>query len=246
MDDYSRLQVYTFRTMEMEQMLQAIELLVRQERPDVVLIDGIVDLIHNFNEVEESQQVIKELIKLASADYSGQDVAIVCVLHENKLQEDKNMRGHLGTMLSQKAGIVLECVKRDDVFTVRCSDSRHQPVPEWSFLYDREGQVVNADEVRAERLEAERELRRQLAEQRQQEQRDEKFILLKKIVKKEGGCILRQKLAEKYAEKQGVKKDTAYYYLRHFVEKELLFFDGKFIRLERPVENQLKFSDTED
>ena len=245
LDDYDRLQVYTLRTMDTDQMLQATKCIIEQERPDVVIIDGIVDFIHNFNEVEESQQIIKELSIMASGSDGGRNVCIVAVLHENKANDDKNMRGHLGTLLSQKASIVLECVKHSDVFTVRCSDSRHAPVPEWSFQYDREGRVVDADQLRTERLEAEREIRQQRNEQRQRELKDEKAEKLLDIIKRAGGRILRSELRDKYMKAMQVKKTAANNLIKD-LKGTMIFECGGFITTERPLDGQLSFEQSDD
>ncbi len=245
LDDYDRLQVYTLRTMDTDQMLQATKCIIEQERPDVVIIDGIVDFIHNFNEVEESQQIIKELSIMASGSDDGRNICIVAVLHENKANDDKNMRGHLGTLLSQKASIVLECVKHSDVFTVRCSDSRHAPVPEWSFQYDREGRVVDADQLRTERLEAEREIRQQRNEQRQRELKDEKVEKLLDIIKRAGGRILRSELRDKYMKAMQVKKTAANCLIKELIGT-MIFQCGEFITTERPLDGQLSFEQSDD
>lgn len=64
------------------------------------------------------------------------------------------MRGHLGTMLQQKAGTVLECRKLDAVITVSCSDARHEEMPAWSIMFDDSGRIVDADEQRRQQIEA--------------------------------------------------------------------------------------------
>lgn len=244
-DRFGQFQMFTFRTLDAAQMLEGIRLLIRQEQPDIVFIDGIVDFISNFNEVEASQQVIKELMLMSSADFSGKDIAVVAVLHTNKAMEDNNMRGHAGTMLAQKAGIVLQCTKLDDVFTVRCSDSRHAPVPEWSFQYDREGRVVDADQLRQQRMEAERDIRRQMAEQRRQEVKDEKTEKLLAIIKRAGGRILRNELRDKYMKAMKVKKTAANSLIKK-LNGTLIFESGRFITTERPLDGQLSFEQSDD
>ena len=54
------------------------------------------------------------------------------------------MRGHLGTILAQKAGNVLECTKKGPVFTVSSADARHQEVPSWSFMFADDDKIVDA------------------------------------------------------------------------------------------------------
>ncbi len=68
------------------------------EHPDLVIIDGIADLIYNYNDVFESQQMVNQLATLANKN----NCCIVVVMHQNKGSHDKMMKGHIGTMLYQK------------------------------------------------------------------------------------------------------------------------------------------------
>ena len=65
------------------------------ERPDLVIVDGIADLIYNYNEVTESQDMVNKLATLANKH----NCCIVVVMHQNKGSHDKMMKGHIGTML---------------------------------------------------------------------------------------------------------------------------------------------------
>ena len=241
-DDYDHLQVYTLRTLDPAEMLQLIELTIRRERPDIVFIDGVVDLIANFNEVEGSQQLIHQLIRLASADVTGQDTALVCVLHTNKADEDHNMRGHLGTMLSQKSGIVLECQKQGDLFTVRNADSRHRPVPQWTFTYNREGELVDGDEEYERYREEEKAVRQQIFAQKQQEQNSEKEKKLTSIIQRAGGRILRTDLRDKYMKLYHTQKNAANKYINKLLNR-VIFADGQYVTLTQPLTTQLSFEE---
>ena len=76
---------------------QSIEI----ERPDLVIVDGIADLIYNYNDVTESQDMVNKLAALANKH----NCCIVVVMHQNKGSHDKMMKGHIGTMLySQGTG----------------------------------------------------------------------------------------------------------------------------------------------
>lgn len=147
-DIYERFQTFAFRALDTEQKLNAVKALIMEFKPDIVFVDGVVDLMGNFNEVDDSKAIIEELLRMTTKEVSGFDPAIVCVLHTNKAAEDHNMRGHAGTMLAQKAGNVLEVSKADHIITVRNSDSRHQEVPSWSFMFDAQGNIIDADAER--------------------------------------------------------------------------------------------------
>jgi hypothetical protein len=93
-----------------EYRMQAILYAIERTRPDLVLIDGIRDLVHDFNDIAESSKLINELMALSTKH----NMCIWCTLHMNPRpsndDEEGKMRGHLGTELGNKAS---------DIFTMR-------------------------------------------------------------------------------------------------------------------------------
>ena len=80
---------------------------VRRCKPDLVIVDGIRDLVNDINDGVLAQEVMEELMHLATEH----DCCIVCVLHQNKSGEDHNLRGWIGTELMNKAFEVYSCEK---------------------------------------------------------------------------------------------------------------------------------------
>ena len=76
-------------------------------KPDLVIVDGIRDLVNDINDGVLAQEVMEELLHLATQH----DCCIVCVLHQNKSGEDHNLRGWIGTELMNKAFEVYSCEK---------------------------------------------------------------------------------------------------------------------------------------
>ena len=76
-------------------------------KPDLVIVDGIRDLVNDINDGVLAQEVMEELMHLATEH----DCCIVCVLHQNKSGEDRNLRGWIGTELMNKAFEVYSCEK---------------------------------------------------------------------------------------------------------------------------------------
>ena len=127
--------VYALRTMEMQSRLPYIERVIKERKPTIAFIDGIADLIQNFNDVEQSTQLINGLMKLSGEN----DCCVCCVLHTNKGKDDSSMKGHLGTMLLQKASDVFEVIKNGNTFNVTETDCRNQPVEDFAFSIDGHG-----------------------------------------------------------------------------------------------------------
>ena len=75
--------------------------------PDLVIVDGIRDLVNDINDGVLAQEVMEELMQLAA----DQNCCIVGVLHQNKGSEDHNLRGWIGTELMNKAFEAYACEK---------------------------------------------------------------------------------------------------------------------------------------
>lgn len=192
------------RRRDQDQLLVDLHQLVDDYHPQVVVIDGIVEFVASFNDEALAKQLIHDLLVLSEE----RRLAIVCVLHTNKADEDHNMRGHLGTMLAQKAGTVLECRKQDCVITVTCTDARHQEMPQWSIMFGDDGTIVDADEQRRLALEQHRisiqERRKEAQAERQQERLD--FALM--VIRDHGGCIKRSELTDILIKKFELKRSS--------------------------------------
>lgn len=196
------------RRLDSEERLTYLKEAISVFRPQMVIIDGVVDLADDFNDLYVSKNVISELLRLSSEHR----LAIVAVLHTNKSESDHAMRGHLGTMLSQKASTVLECEKDENVITVKCTDYRHAQLPTFSLRYDDDGRICEGDQAYAElqerkaaQVEAEREERRERrkaeydrqraeAQERKSEELDERKNVILEILSNNGGLMTRKDL----------------------------------------------------
>ena len=181
-----------------------MRLLVGDFCPQVVVIDGIVEFVASFNDEAMAKQLIHELLCLSEEHR----LSIVCVLHTNKADDDHNMRGHLGTMLAQKAGTVLECKKMDGVITVSCSDARHQEMPDWSIMFQDDGCIADADEQRRKALEqhkAELQQRRQEANAQKQKERLDYAL---SCIRDNGGSMSRKQLTAILISKYNYQRQT--------------------------------------
>jgi hypothetical protein len=98
--------MYGLRPLSPKQRIEAIQLLLKEHQVDVLIIDGVRDLLMDINNAVESTEVMTLLMKW-SFDF---DIHIATVLHQNK--GDGNSRGHIGTELNNKAETILR-VTRD-------------------------------------------------------------------------------------------------------------------------------------
>lgn len=126
---------FFMRPLTIEERRQIIEDAIKEEKPDIVFIDGVRDLLADFNSLTESNDLIQWLMQL-TAEYG---CTVVSVLHQNKSKEDGNMRGHLGTELLNKLTDCFEVSKKDGKFLVTCTDSRNVPTTDFAFSINAEG-----------------------------------------------------------------------------------------------------------
>lgn len=113
--------IFNVRGEQYADRLPMLEAAVRYYRPDLVVVDGIRDLVADINDGVVAQDTIERLMRLASEVRC----CIACVLHQNKSVEDRNLRGWIGTELKNKAFEVYECSKSSErIFSWSQTDTR--------------------------------------------------------------------------------------------------------------------------
>lgn len=131
---------FFLRPLKIDERLKVIEEAIKTEKPNIVFIDGIRDLLNDFNDIRESNNLIQKLLRWIT-EYR---CTIVCVLHQNK-NNSREMRGHLGTELLNKVTDCFEVSKKSGVFTVSCTASRNVPCPALAFSINGEGDFCVED-----------------------------------------------------------------------------------------------------
>ena len=91
--------IFNVRNLEREKREAYLLAAINYHKPDMVILDGIRDLVGDINDGTVAQELIERLMKSAQTN----DCCIVCVLHQNKSGERRDPRGWLGTELLNKA-----------------------------------------------------------------------------------------------------------------------------------------------
>lgn len=227
-DEYidSHLLLYTMRRMNYETLINDTRLLIEKHRPDVVFIDGLVDFVSSFNDEVISRQLIHELLLLCEEF----NCAIVNVLHENKAADDENMRGHLGTVLSQKAGTVLRCFRsKQGLIGVMSSDARHGNMPQWHIFFDGEGHIASADEMWTMQQQAAQELREAVKKAEREQREKERLDAALEVINEHGGRVLRNELTKRMEASTGLSRSVVSKFITKMVEDGKLFESQKMI-----------------
>lgn len=130
-DEGSKEQAYQKRYRLIQYGIEALQ-------PDIVFIDGVRDIIGDFNDNAESSILVQSLMALASQ----KGISIWLALHMNprpKNDDESKMRGHLGTELGNKVTDTLVVIKHKDKetgqisFTVQQQDARGKDMDDWVF-----------------------------------------------------------------------------------------------------------------
>lgn len=99
----------------------------------LVVIDGIADLIVGYNNEESAVSIVNDIMKWTAE----LNIHLITIVHQNK--GDNNAKGHLGSIILQKAETVLSVEKDRDISTVTPSHSRGIDIQPISFSVNENG-----------------------------------------------------------------------------------------------------------
>ena len=195
-----RLRVFTLRTKNNKERKEFIEQKILHYCPDLVFIDGVRDLVDDFNSPTESSTIVNFLMKMSSET----NCHICSVLHQNKA--DNNLRGHAGTELANKSETVISVEKIDEfvsaVIPVYC---RNTPFDKFYFRIN--------EEVLPELCQP----------QLKHKNTDSVTMLFKEILHE---SLKYADLVNKIMEKKGIKKRAAERNITSAIEQSIIFKDS--------------------
>lgn len=124
------LQFYDLKTFSPSKRVEMIELIIKEFKPDLVVVDGIRDLVFDINNPEEATIRTGDLMRWADQ----YDCHIMNILHQNKGNE--HARGHLGTEMINKSETVIKVEQNEDKLIV-CTPEFTRSEPFETFAFDR-------------------------------------------------------------------------------------------------------------
>lgn len=102
-------------------------------KPNVVFIDGLIDIVADFNDNKQCQEIIFKIMAVAS----HYDISVWTILHQNP--GTTKMVGHAGSFLERKATDIFETKKEknrdtgDVSFTLMQGKARGKDIPDIKF-----------------------------------------------------------------------------------------------------------------
>lgn len=223
-DDYidDHFKLYTLRKRDHSALSKDLLRIIIDHRPDIIIVDGIADLVPSINDEEASRAII--LLETRLVDEF--DCAIINLIHENKAYGDHNAKGHTGQLLTQKAAIMMETKKEGEIIKVTCSESRHKTMPDWYLMYDENDMLCDATEFyKAHKKEDPKKAYAQYLK------------LAKEILKEVGKPINRTELSKMMAERTKKSPQRMATVITNLIGKGLYLVD-KMVQTEEPQEQE--------
>ena len=124
-------------------------------RPTVAVIDGMLDVIRDYNDIEECQETITKCMQVSSF----YNCSVWCLVHQNPGRNDK-MAGSLGSILERKVTDILATVKTKDektnavTFKVTQLKARGADVPDWQYYVEDDREHIGMPKMFANDTEA--------------------------------------------------------------------------------------------
>lgn len=206
---YDRLRYVPLRMLSYDGRQQVIADYLETYRPNVIIIDGIVDMITDFNSIEESKPLVDNLMAWAT----HYQCCVIGLIHTSKTMPGEP-RGHLGAFGVEKAYMTLE-TKKDSwsIFTVGTQSSRGEEMPEWHFKHDGDD-IVSADEDADLHRKELNDKRAEAAKAKADEEYRQNVDKVIKLIKGQNGPIKKNALVKLIETTDGLgKKSSAAYKL---------------------------------
>lgn len=134
---HENFEVYHFRSLSTEERLELIEQAIYfYNDVDLVVIDGVRDLITSINDEVQATMITSKFLKWTEE----RNIHIITVLHQNK--GDDKARGHVGTEIMNKAELVLSVTPSEqdkDTSFIETVVSRNIAIEPFAFKVDEQG-----------------------------------------------------------------------------------------------------------
>lgn len=131
MTSSKHLQFYDLKIYNPNKRIEMIEEIMKVFKPDLVIVDGIRDLVFDINNPEEATTRTGDLMRWAEV----YNCHILNILHQNKGNE--HARGHLGTEMINKSETVIKIELNEEKLIV-CSPEYTRSEPFEVFAFDRD------------------------------------------------------------------------------------------------------------
>ena len=108
--------------------------------PDVVILDGITDMVQHMEDPDEAQQLVSDWLKMIDE----LDITLFVVIHQNESGESSKLRAFIGSELMRKASNILQVSVKAGCFEIQQTKSRSVPMPIYRIRIDGQGNLTQS------------------------------------------------------------------------------------------------------
>ena len=139
----TNLRMVNLRRTENQDRLTTFEDEIMSDKWDIVILDGIRDLLLDINDPVETHNVMSKILQIIE----DTKVAFICVIHENPTADSDKMRGWIGTELGNKAYEIQQVKGNKDtgIFTATNTERRGKTIPSYGFKFDEDDNLVQVE-----------------------------------------------------------------------------------------------------
>ncbi len=137
-----QIKILSVRELEFMQRREILVQAIEEFKSDFIVLDGGVDIIADFNNPEESKDVVGLLMKLSSMH----DCHILSILHEGKTNAE--LRGHYGAEMLNKSETVFEVSRDEELSNVKPYATRNMPFEEFNFRIEDGLPIYNGEVIK--------------------------------------------------------------------------------------------------
>lgn len=136
-EDYTMYRPFALRPYEPKQRLEFIEWLIYEsdmkDNIGLVGIDGLADLVDDFNDLKESQKAIQKIMKWTD----DKQFHLTTILHSN--YGSAKAVGHIGSSVLKKAETVCSVANNDEFVTANFTHTRGFPIADFNYSVNSNG-----------------------------------------------------------------------------------------------------------
>ena len=136
------IEVYMLKKHTRKDRYDIFKRLIELKRPDLVVLDGVADLVSDVNSLEQAEDIAQDFGNIAEEYH----LSMVVVLHTNEYSDSDEPRGHLGSTMLRKADCTILVKRIDkDFSSVTFTKARGLESPDFCFFIDDKGLPKVAD-----------------------------------------------------------------------------------------------------
>lgn len=138
-----------YNVTEEDDILEQIIAKTKAEKPDLIIIDGLNDLLEDPNDLSTSKDIVKRLNRFAKTSGGiGKPIAIVWLLHLNQSEGANKHKagGHSGSQSTMKVagGWIVEIDEDSHIIKATNNVHRHLPIEPIYIKFAPDGGIYNA------------------------------------------------------------------------------------------------------